>query len=224
MSDRPQPDRPFRSRVRDRNGRRILEEARSFVEQYGVEEVSMRGLAARAGVSVRTLYNLFGDKDGLLTELVQHSLDAIDVAHHEISATDPIERIWEAVTIQIDTMLSGSVPKGVLAAVLSDEALYGRLEHRWRGRDLTIEAVRTATAAGALRDDLPAEVLVDQASMVHQHLARRWVFGAVDDAELHAAVLHAWDVCLLAVARPRMRVRLLEHAAGLAPLQRGVGA
>ena len=173
----------------------------------------MRRLAVEADVSVRTLYNLFGDKNGLLTALVQYSLDAIDVAHHDIKATDPMERIWEVVTITVDTTVV-SLPKAVLAAVLSDEDLYGRLERRWHGRELTIDAVRTATRAGALREDLSAEVLVDHAGMVHRHLLRRWSVGEIDHGELRAAVLHAYDVCLLAVAKPRMRARLLGTRPG----------
>jgi AcrR family transcriptional regulator len=178
----------------------------------------MRRLADQADVSVRTLYNLFGDKDGLLTALVQHSLDSIHVAHSDIRATDPIEQIWEVVTITVDTTVR-SLPKAVLAAVLSDEELYGRLERRWRGRELTINAIRAATRAGALRDDVPAEVVVDHAGMVHRHLLRRWAVGEIDDCELHTAVLQGYDLSLLAVAKPRMRARLLEHAASPVPLQ-----
>jgi AcrR family transcriptional regulator len=174
----------------------------------------MRRLADRADVSVRTLYNLFGDKDGLLTALVQHSLDAIHVAHRDIKATDPIERIWEVVTITVETTVR-SLPRAVLATVLSDEELYGRLERRWRGRELTVDAVRAATRAGALRDDLPTDVVVDHAGMVHRHLLRRWAVGEIGDRELHTSVLQAYDLSLLAVAKPRMRARLLEHAAGL---------
>jgi hypothetical protein len=99
--------------------------------------------------------------------------------------------------------------------VMADDRLHRRLDHRWRGRELAIEAVRTATKAGALRDDVPADVLVDHAGMVHRYLLRRWAAGEIDDHELRARVLHAYDVCLLAVARPRTRTRLLEHATGL---------
>ena len=85
---------PARSRVRDRNSRRILDVARTFVESFGLEELSMRRLASEADVSVRTLYNLFGDKSGLVAAFLRYSLDATVGAVNDISETDPIERIW----------------------------------------------------------------------------------------------------------------------------------
>ena len=68
------------SRVRARSSRRILDAARSLVEAGGLDELSMRRLAQEADVSVRTIYNLFGDKDGLLRALVRESFDAMDAA------------------------------------------------------------------------------------------------------------------------------------------------
>jgi len=53
------------SRVQERTSKHVLDAARTFIETYGVEQLSMRRLAGEAGVSVRTLYNHFGDKEGL---------------------------------------------------------------------------------------------------------------------------------------------------------------
>jgi AcrR family transcriptional regulator len=50
---------------------RILATARQMIDQFGVEGVTMRGLAAASRVSVPTLYNLFGGKDELLLQAVE---------------------------------------------------------------------------------------------------------------------------------------------------------
>ena len=110
------------SRVQERTSRHVLDAARAFIDAHGVEKLSMRRLAEEAEVSVRTLYNHFGDKEGLLTALVQRSLDSIDVAVHHLSATDPIERIWEAITISIDKTVA-DIPKSVVRAVVMDDRL-----------------------------------------------------------------------------------------------------
>ncbi|WP_280824871.1 TetR/AcrR family transcriptional regulator [Mycobacterium sp. OTB74] len=202
------------SRVQERTSRQVLDAARAFVEAHGVEQLSMRRLASEAGVSVRTLYNHFGDKDGLLTALVQSSLDSIDIAVHQLSATDPIERIWEAITVSIDKTVA-EVPKAVVRAVVMDDRLVDLVNVRWTGWELIVAEIGAATKAGALRPDIEPALLAEHAAMVLFHLQRRWTAGDLDDSELRANALHAFDICLLAVAQPRARARILKHAQSL---------
>lgn len=202
------------SRVQERMSRHVLDAARAFIEVHGVEQLSMRRLAEEAGVSVRTLYNHFGDKEGLLTALVQRSLDSIDIAVHHLSATDPIERIWEAITVSIDRTVT-DVPKAVVRAVVMDDRLVDLVNVRWTGWDLIVSEIRAATLAGALRDDIDPALLAEHAAMVLFHLQRRWTAGEIDDTELRSGALHAFDICLLAVAQPRTRARILKHAQSL---------
>jgi AcrR family transcriptional regulator len=206
-----QPGRRWQSPVRDRNSRRILQATQEFVEQHGLEQLSMRRLANDINVSVRTLYNLFGDKGGLLAALAQHSLDSVGVAVREITASDPIERLWQGVTISVQTM--ARLPKAVVLALMTDEQLHDRLD--WRARELNIDAVRSAIDSGQLRDDLEPEVLIDHAGAAYRHILHLWANGKIDDAELLAGVLHAYDLACLSVARPRARKRLLEHLIAL---------
>jgi AcrR family transcriptional regulator len=203
----------WRSPVRDRNSRRILDATRDYVDQFGLEQLSMRRLANHIDISVRTLYNLFGDKRGLLAALVQHSLDEVGVASSEITATDPIERVWQGVTISVETM--ASLPKAVVLAVMSDEQLHDRLD--WRGRRVNSASVQSAIQRGDLREDLPADAIIDQAGAVYRYILHLWATSKIKREELLAGVLHGYDVALLAVARPRARKRLLEHMAALGP-------
>ena len=202
------------SRVQERTRRQVLDAAREFVEQHGVEQLSMRRLAEEAGVSVRTLYNHFGDKDGLLTALIQRSLDSMDVAVHQLSSVDPIERIWEAITLSINQVVA-DIPKAVVRAVLMDDQLLNQINRQWTGWDLIVGEIRAATERNALRGDVEPGVLADHAGMVLFHLQRRWTGGEIDIDELLAGALHAFDLCLLAIARPRARVRILEHMESL---------
>jgi AcrR family transcriptional regulator len=205
------------SRVRARSSRRVLDAARELVERDGLDQLSMRRLAAAADVSVRTIYNLFGDRDGVVTALVIESFEVMEAAVAQLEATDPLERIWEAVTISVDSNCR-YVPKAVVAAVVADPALYEQLGSRWRGTDLILDAVDAATRGGALRDDLPGERLVEHAGAVFLHALARWAADDIDERALAAMALHAFDVCLLAIARPKARARLLEHVAELEPL------
>ncbi|MGA5542441.1 TetR/AcrR family transcriptional regulator [Mycobacterium sp. NPDC051198] len=199
------------SRALQRTRAHVLDAARDFVDQHGVEQLSMRRLADEAGVSVRTLYNHFGDKEGLLAALVQRSLDSMDVAVHQLSATDPIERIWEAITLSIDKVVA-DIPKAVVRAVLMDDRLLDQVNLRWSGWDLIVTEIKAATRRGALRDDIDPDILADHAAMVMFHLQRRWTAGDITAEQLRAGALHAFDICLLAIARPRARTLILDHA------------
>ena len=104
------------SRVRTRNRRRILTAVADLIESTGIDDASMRQIADAAEVSVRTLYNLFGDKQGLLRALVHESVDevdleigrpAVDRVLGRCMAVDLVEGVLHAVEIE-DTTGFGS--------------------------------------------------------------------------------------------------------------------
>ncbi len=202
------------ARVRARSTRRILDAARQLIDVDGVDSFSMRRLADSADVSVRTIYNLFGDKQGLLAALVRDSFDAMEVVVGELGATDPIERIWEAVTVSVEVNCQ-YVPRAVVAAITTDTRLQRDVASYWPGHAMTLDALESATRSRALRADIGPAALMEQAGIVFMHLLWRWSQGEIDQDELTAAALHAFDVCLLAVATPATRTRLLAHVDGL---------
>lgn len=174
----------------------------------------MRRLAAAADVSVRTLYNLFGAKDGVVTALVQESFTAMAAAVEHTAPTEPLERIWCAVQATVEASCR-YVPRAVTAAVLADPVLHTRLGHTWQGREITLSAIDEATRRRLLRADVPAERLVQHAGGVLSQRFLEWAAGQLDERQLTATALVAFDVTLLAVATPRTRQRLLDHLAEL---------
>lgn len=57
---------------------RILAAATAIVEEDGVDAATTRGIAARAGVPVATLYQFFADRDAVLDEVLRRELEALD--------------------------------------------------------------------------------------------------------------------------------------------------
>ena len=125
-----------------------------------------------------------------------------------------IERIWEAVAVSIDKMVA-DVPKAVVRAILMDDRLVKQVNESWTGWDLIVTEVRAAMQSGALRPDIDPLVLAEHAGMVLFHLQRRWTAGEISDVELRERALHAFDIALLAIARPRARTRILSHIESL---------
>lgn len=61
----------LRDQLRRDAAEAILNAAEALIARSGIRGASMQALAREAGVAVGTLYNYFGDREGLLAELVE---------------------------------------------------------------------------------------------------------------------------------------------------------
>lgn len=80
--------------------RQILEVAAGILEREGAQAVSTRSVAAAAGIRAASLYQLFGDKDGLLAALAIHAFDIYLAEKQALTQTDDpvadMRRGWDA--------------------------------------------------------------------------------------------------------------------------------
>ncbi|MEO1062258.1 MAG: TetR/AcrR family transcriptional regulator [Actinomycetota bacterium] len=92
---------------REAQRQRIRDAAREIYESAGAECVSIRRVAARAGVSQGTIYSYFTDRSELLRSLwlepVQEASRELERVAEEIS--DPVERIRALLTGYVDFAL-----------------------------------------------------------------------------------------------------------------------
>lgn len=86
----------------------VLTAAGEIIAADGLDGLTMRKLAARAGVAVATLYNQFGDRDGVLVAFVSNGLDQLEVEVDEQPARAPIETT-RALFAAFDQTLMGAV-------------------------------------------------------------------------------------------------------------------
>jgi AcrR family transcriptional regulator len=86
--------------AKTRTRRQILEVAAEILERDGARALSTRTVAAAAGIRAASLYQLFGDKDGLLAALAIHAFDIYLAEKHTLERTgDPVDdmrRGWDA--------------------------------------------------------------------------------------------------------------------------------
>jgi AcrR family transcriptional regulator len=71
----------------------LLEAAEAVLARDGLAGVTVRAVAAEAGVAPMGVYNRFGSKDGLIAALVMRSFDLLREAIADRGETDPIERL-----------------------------------------------------------------------------------------------------------------------------------
>ena len=199
-----------RPKVRERNRRRILDAARDLVAVGGMDALSMRTLAARAGVSSTTLYNLFGEKDEVVRVLAHEILRDIDAAFVDVVAEDPIEQLRARILMLVDHVIDHA-PPSLVSAVLEDAVLTEQINAQWESRTLVESGIADAVGRGLLRDDLHPRVLAEhvRAGLLHQQ--RLWAAAVIDDEQYRAAAAYGVDVALIAVACGALRDRLLDH-------------
>ncbi|WP_405983985.1 TetR/AcrR family transcriptional regulator [Streptomyces sp. NBC_00872] len=89
--------------AKTRTRRQILEVAAGILEREGAQAVSTRSVAAAAGIRAASLYQLFGDKDGLLSALAIHAFDIYLAEKHTLAHTDdPVDDMRRGWDIHVD--------------------------------------------------------------------------------------------------------------------------
>lgn len=119
----------------------ILAAVGEIVAADGLEGLTMRKLADRAGVAVATLYNQFSDRDGVLVAFVANGLDELEFELDEQPATAPVETTR------------------VLFAAL-DETIEAR-NHVWRPVLATLRTFPDSPRMGAVGERIVASIEAD---------------------------------------------------------------
>jgi AcrR family transcriptional regulator len=89
--------------AKTRTRRRILEVAAGILEREGAQAVSTRSVAAAADIRAASLYQLFGDKDGLLAALAIHAFDIYLAEKHTLAHTDdPVDDMRRGWDMHVD--------------------------------------------------------------------------------------------------------------------------
>lgn len=203
---------------------RIIQAARELIRETGNAGLSMRALAARAGVSLATPYNLFGSKRAIVLAV----LDDVREFHDRFASlrsADPLERLFAAIDLTISYYVEDPLfYKTLWAAVFdtSDDvrtAIYNpRRDQFWQG------LISDAAACGAIAPDVNVELLLHQLDHLFRSQMLDWVVGELSDDMLAPSIRYGYAMVLKGCASPDWRGPLqarflesqgrLEEAAG----------
>ncbi|WP_043970384.1 TetR/AcrR family transcriptional regulator [Novosphingobium sp. P6W] len=181
---------------------RIVDAAHRILGEGGVAALTIRRLSDEAGVAQRTLYRLFGDKDGVISATVVDRMVEVreHIARRDHTYTLPMvfrELDWMVSELDRDSLYARVVIDFVFApevrtlevnelTSVARSRFAGWLEHQ-RGK-------------GSVRGDLDNEALVDT-HVMHEFLVyRRWSLGQCGSEqcrlELHACFLQSASLVL----------------------------
>ncbi len=167
----------------DRSARdsEVIDAAGVLIAESGVDGLTMRKLAERAGVAVATLYNQFGDRDGVLVAFVSSGLDQLENELDAQPDEGPIDT-----TRQLFEALDGSfaaepeVWRPIFASLKSGSGGHGMGEVG----DRVVAYIETdfakAAADGRFEVEVEVAALARHVFNTRMNRLEKWANGAID--------------------------------------------
>jgi AcrR family transcriptional regulator len=169
------PDKPtLRQRFREQAREEILEAAVRVFLRDGVAEARIDAVAAEAGVSVGTLYNLFGDRAGLVAAVMERGReDFLDLVRTFFATSEgaPFEQRLRGMVHLLVGHMRGHWP---MLRMLSESQAPGRCPGP-PGPSPTVVREMHSNVSGLIRQGIEAGVLAP----VDVHVATCALMGAM---------------------------------------------
>lgn len=188
--------------------RRIIHAARDLIRETGNAGLSMRALAARAGVSLATPYNLFGSKRAIALAVLD------DVREYQgrfagLRAKEPLDRLFAAVDMAVayyvkDPQFYRTVWASVFDASddIRSQIYSPERDAFWRG------LVEAAAQAGVLAPDVDIDLLFKALDRSFGAAMLEWVVGELPIEKLAPTIRHSYALMLKGAATDAWRATL----------------
>ena len=197
---------------------RILDHARAMIAEEGFDALKIRELAARAELTVPTIYNLIGGKSEILARIIEALVERL----HEVQSQtgdDDIEAGFEQQITRLADLFAQDEDFYRAAFVAGDRSglFEQRSDHGIFARSLQqpVEACRSAQAAGLLQGAISAEQLGRQVYDSYRLARQDWANGYFDLEGFRTQALTGVFLGLAADAAPAFRERLLKRISSL---------
>jgi hypothetical protein len=188
----------------------VIDAAEALIDAQGTTEFAMDDLARLAGVSIQTIYNQFGSKSSVLFELLNRTVDTIDVARRGHNKGDPLDQVFYAV----DDMIAIYVGRPDFYAALLRH-LFGVVDHVnrplfiKRGRYFWRQAVADLYRRWPDRP-VTAHELAEDMLLLATGALETWIQNDFNDVQFAAAMRRGTALRLLALNIPETAERLSE--------------
>ncbi len=188
----------------------ILDAAVDLLGRDDLHEVTTEQIAAQAGVSPATVYNLVGTRDELLRAVVHRVVDDLvdAVARATASDDDPIAVAHLIVDHSVSAFTAHS--RAYRQIVGAGRGADGAPGMNWVDpSQLQVAALRQAQEIGVLRADVDPEPLGRQVYISWMGAMGQWAQGVLDDHGFAVATRHGLVTVLAAAASEPHRSEFL---------------
>ncbi len=174
---------------------RILDSAERLIKRDSLSAFTMRALAQEVGLSVKTLYNLYGGgKEAIAAVLEDRAFSTLEA---ELTALpedqDPIEQVLTIMTVAAEKCIKRKALIHPMWAGDKDRPLGSPsrpLEFMEFGAGLAEAALTRASDQGALEARFDPHILASQLTVGWFGTAILWARGALGDADFVIRVKH----------------------------------
>lgn len=173
--------------------RRILREVRRMMVESGSDGITMREIARRSDVSLRTLYNAFGSKEAVIVTAVRQYYDKF--LHALSEGRDPYGFDWVLTGI-VATNLRNQQIRDYLSCVVSlyfstssDQAI--RIELRRIAAGFMVPWLELAQAHRQLRRGTDITRAISHIASLQYAINQDWLAGRIADDMLVPTIIEA---------------------------------
>jgi AcrR family transcriptional regulator len=221
MLERSAPETTRREQAKNGRRLRVVEAAYALLREVGIEDLSMKMLAARAGVSLSTVYNLFGSKQAVLALVFDFDLLKYQRLVDDAPSQDALERIFDSIDIAVELYRA-------------DPDFYRATFHRAAGRRLDRDLdpflsvslreprnrfwrsmIAAALTAGLLKPGVDPAVLGALVIQIFGGVLADWIAGDITVDELGMEAKFGIAVALSPFATRPVAARLRGRIHGL---------
>ena len=181
----------------------ILEAARQMIAEVGYEAVTVRDLAERCRVSVPTLYNQFGGKDGVLSAAIESQLTSVLNGAPLSGAKPGFARLLAVVDACAEQLLALSAYHQRLLEAFASLDSTASIQQRVAQQLTSVMCQELTRMQGSrqLASWAAPQLLAEQMTSACIGAAIVWSSGLHDDRYLQPAMRYATGLVLLGVAR-----------------------
>ena len=203
-----------REASKDKRRARITQAARALIHANGTDGFSMRSLAANAGVSVATPYNLFGSKRLVVLSVLQGEIDRFQ-GRIVNNVEDPLTTLFLLASLVTKQCCEEPTFNRSMLKFLRQEetekqkptSVFAEVES-----NILVDVIDASKAANQLRSSTISTVLGEFLDYSLSTLIGIWVAGLISDDELEARATYSFCLATLASATdetiPRLRKKM----------------
>jgi AcrR family transcriptional regulator len=153
--------------------RELLAAAEAVLAEEGPGGLTVRAVAARAGIAPMGVYSHLGGKDGLVDALLIRGFDRLRAAVEPGGEPDMLKRLRGCAMRYRDFALGNRQFYAIMfeGAILRDRTSAEVAEHATAAFGTLVQSVETAAAAGAITAETPREVAQQIWSTLHGAMA-----------------------------------------------------
>jgi AcrR family transcriptional regulator len=216
--------------TRQRQERRaaMLSAARELIAERRYADITVRDLAERCRVSVPTLYNQFGGKDGVLSAAIEeHFLEVLNST--PVASSNPgYKRLNHIIDQSAEQILVLSAYHQRLLEAFSAIRSTAPVQQRVANQLAAAmrEELQVMAGQNQLSDWVDVTSIANQMTSASIAVAVVWSSGMISDHQFSASMQYSTGLVLLGVTRGRVRknleerVKMAQHALTQRPATR----